>query len=178
MRSLIYYIATSLDGYIATPEGGVEDFLMEGPHADEFVSSLSGFDSVIMGANTYRFGFQYGLEPGQPAYPGLVHHVFSRTLTFDDSDDVILETGDVAERVRELRREPGNDIWICGGGVLAGTLVEAGQIDELWLKINPIVLGDGIRLFNGKGVRRTMHLSETKPYPNGVVLMKYRLGQA
>ncbi len=175
MRLLIYYIATSLDGYIATVDGGVDSFLMEGPHADDFVKTLATFETVLMGGNTYRFGFAYGLKPGDPAYPGLKHVVFSRSLSFPSTPDVTLSTDDPVETVRVEKERNGGPIWLCGGGALAGSLATAGLIDEYWIKVNPILLGSGIPLLGNHRAESSLTLAGMTPYENGVVLMKYRV---
>ena len=82
MKKIVYYIASSTDGYIAHKDGSISDFLMEGEHADEFIQHFSNYDTVIMGRGTYEFGFQFGLEPGQPAYKGLKHIIVSKSLNF------------------------------------------------------------------------------------------------
>ena len=147
MRKIIYHIATSIDGFIAGKGGDVSGFLMEGEHADEFMASFANYDAVIMGRGTYEFGFQFGLKPGDPAYQGLKHYIVSNSLQFESNDDVMLISSGVTQFFRELKNEEGKNIWLCGGGQLAGYLLNNGLVDELILKVNPIILGDGIRLF-------------------------------
>lgn len=175
MRNLVYHIATSLDGYIAAADGSVDRFLMQGPHADDFVASLAEYDTVIMGARTYSFGFQFGLKAGQAAYPGLKHVIVSRSLSFTPNDEVALLADDVPASIRCMKEQAGKPIWLCGGGVLATLLAEHGLIDELRLKVNPIVLGTGTPLFGT--LARPPLLQQSAPvksYPNGVTLLTYR----
>lgn len=174
MRTLTYYIATSIDGFIATPDGQVDFFLMEGEHADEFFQEMKNYDGVLMGGNTYEFGFNYGLVPGEPAYPGLKHWVFSKTLDFDSTGQVERITHNSIETVRELKKQSGGPIWLCGGSRLAGSLLKAGLIDEVKLKVNPFTLGDGIPLFGGEALAHSWRLLTCQPYSNGVVLMHYK----
>lgn len=173
MRTLIYHIATSVDGFIADADGSVTGFLMEGEHADDFLRSLSAYDTVVMGRKTYEFAFLFGLKPGEPAYPGLKHYIISSWLRFESNDQVVSVPTCGVERIRALKEEPGKNIWLCGGGHLAGSLLRAGLIDELILKVNPILLGDGIKLFEGGPARSCWELRETKTYTNGVVLQHY-----
>lgn len=175
MRKIIYYIATSIDGYIAGKDGSISGFLTEGEHADDFVASMQSFDCVIMGTNTYEFGFQYGLKPGEPAYQGLKHLVVSGSLTFESNDQVKLLQTDSERYIRELKSKPGKDIWLCGGGKLAGYLLNNGLIDEIHLKVNPFVIGEGIRLFENSSKSVHAELFDTKSYSNGVILQKYKL---
>ncbi len=173
MRKLIYHIATSVDGFIADTDGSVDGFLMEGDHADDFTRSLSSYDTVVMGRKTYEFAFLFGLQPGEPAYPGLKHYIISSWLRFENTDQVVSVPTDGVECVRALKGESGKDIWLCGGGHVAGSLLRAGLIDELILKVNPILLGDGIKLFEGGPARSRWNLREAKVYGNGVVLQHY-----
>lgn len=76
MRKLIYHVATTLDHYIAHEDHSIEGFLQEGDHVTDYVASFQNYDTVIMGKATYEFGYQYGMEPGQPAYPNMKHYIF------------------------------------------------------------------------------------------------------
>ncbi|HAS43326.1 MAG TPA: deaminase [Microscillaceae bacterium] len=177
MRKLIYHIAVSLDGFIADKNGNVGDFLMEGPHVDDFAQALTTYDTVVMGRSTYEFGFQFGIQPGQPAYAGLQHLIVSRSLNFESNEEVKLIKSDIAPYLQQLKTKPGKDIWLCGGGKLAGHLLNHQLIDELWLKINPMILGAGITLF--EGIKKSLVLSTQecwqKKYKNGVLLQKWQL---
>jgi len=173
MRAIDYHIAVTLDGFICHDNGSIDGFLMEGVHADEFVQSLGNYDTVLMGSKTYEFGFQFGLQPGQPAYPALKHYVFSRSLDFESSDSVTLVSTDVVEKVNEIRKQVGKDIWLCGEGKLAGCLLDAGMIDKLTIKVNPIVFGSGRKLFDGCVKKVNFEHISSKKYDNGVVLNRY-----
>ncbi|WP_045115036.1 dihydrofolate reductase family protein [Microscilla marina] len=175
MKKIVYHIASSIDGYIATPNGGVERFLMQGAHADEFQQSLNGYDTVLMGRKTYEFGFQYGIKPGEPAYPGLHHVIVSGTLQFDSNQQVQLVNDQAVEYITHLKKQTGKSIWLCGGGHLAGLLAQHQLIDEVILKVNPIVLGQGIPLFAGLSSPLTLQTAQHKQYKNGVLLLKYEV---
>lgn len=173
MRQLVYHIACSVDGYIADPNGGVGSFLMQGQHADDFIQSLGDFDGVIMGSNTYTFGYAYGLKPGEPAYPGLTHYIVSEGLNFNESSQVRLIKNDVLKQLSSLKAMAGKPLWLCGGGNLAGQLANAGLIDRLILKVNPAVLGAGIPLFENLQKPLKLALEDAKSYKNGVQLLSY-----
>jgi dihydrofolate reductase len=89
------------------------------------------------------------------------------------SPDVTLVKSDPLEYVRGLKREKGKDIWLCGGGVLAAALFT--EIDELLLKVNPVILGAGISMFEGPVPQTDVDLVESKTYPNGFVFQRYRV---
>lgn len=200
MRKLVYHIASTLDGFIAKPDGSTPGFPMQGPHVDDYFAQLRGYDTVLMGRQTYAMGFPAGLVPGQPAYPGMRNIVVSASLQpvpnppqggpfrqmwlqmlgyepgFEPSDSFELVRKDVVGFVRDLKAETeGGDIYLCGGGQLAGQLLSAGLLDELLLKLNPVIYGEGIRLFGDYTGVVASELSEKKLYDNGVALLRYRL---
>jgi len=176
MRKLTYYIACSVDGFICHSNGSVDGFLMEGPHADAFVARFAEFDTVLMGAKTYEFGFQYGLQPGQPAYPNLKHYVFSKSMDFVDSEWVEKVPSNPEIKVRDLKAVEGKGIWLCGGGQLAGLLIRHQLVDEIILKVNPILLGEGrpmAQLCN----QTSLKFLHQEVYSNGVVELTYAVNK-
>jgi dihydrofolate reductase len=189
-RQLVYYVACTLDGFIARADGSFDWALFEGEHfadlfawfPETFPAHLRGmlgvseeaqrFDTVLMGRATYEVGAKSGIVS---PYAPLRQFVVSRTLPAVQSADVQVYRGDPVDLVRRLKTEPGKDIWICGGAQLAGALV--GEIDELILKINPVLIGSGISIFSGAAGTWPTTLLEHKVYPNGFVLARYRAGR-
>lgn len=182
MRKLVYYVASSIDGFIAAPDGAF-DFFAFSPDLAEFIHEAypetlptpyrqqvgldvpaAAFDTVLMGRGTYGPGLAAGLTD---PYAHLTTYVFSRTLT---GDHVISE--DPVAFVRELKRADGRDIWLCGGGDLAGQL--AAEVDELVIKLNPVVLGAGVPLFGREFAVDAFELVEARPLSAGVVVLRYR----
>ena len=78
MRALKYHVATSLDGFIARPEGSFDGFLQEGDFVTDYVDSWAGYDTVLMGRRTYDVGLKVGVTN---PYPALRTYVVSRTLS-------------------------------------------------------------------------------------------------
>lgn len=173
MRKICYHIACSIDGYIAKENGDFSPFLMEGEHVQDFMESLFHYDTVLMGTNTYKIGLQHGLELGQPAYKDLTHYIFTNSIEFDNSDSVIRAPKNQLQFIQELKDQSGKDIWLCGGATLAQMLLEYDLIDELILKINPILIGKGIQLFKSNTLTKNLKLKHTKVYSNGVILCHY-----
>ena len=83
MRKLVYHVAMTLDNFIAHEDGSINGFapFAEGEHVADYLAQLQEYDTVLMGRATYEFGYQYGLEPGQPAYAHMKHFIFSKTLS-------------------------------------------------------------------------------------------------
>lgn len=89
MRKIIYYVAMSLDGYIVGPTDSIDGFVSEGSGVNKYLSDLKAFDTVIMGRNTYEFGFKYGIVPGQPAYEHMEHYIFSNSASYENLHDKV-----------------------------------------------------------------------------------------
>ena len=184
MRELVYYVAVSIDGFIADTEGGFDDFLIAGDHGDvvfgEYADALPAhvhdalgttppgtrFDTVIMGWNTLRPALDAGIAS---PYPHLRQIVASRHAR--DVDAAITLTDDPLALVHTLKHEDSRDIWLCGGGELAGSLLP--EIDRLVLKRNPIVLGSGVALFGRVAAAVPFVLRSTRPFVSGVVVEEY-----
>ncbi|MGD1890413.1 MAG: dihydrofolate reductase family protein [Cyclobacteriaceae bacterium] len=173
MQKIIYYVASSLDGYIAGKDDDVSQFILQGEGVDKYQSDLANFETVIMGRKTYEFGYQFGLQPGQPAYPHMHHHIFSNSLAIDSlSEQVQIEKLSVS-RVEEIRENATTDIYLCGGGQFAGWLLENGLIDQLKLKLNPVVLGSGTKLFGSSTANENWELIDRESFSDGLQILTY-----
>ncbi|MCP2247888.1 dihydrofolate reductase family protein [Lentzea aerocolonigenes] len=184
MRKLVYYVATTLDGYIAAEDGSFDGFIFEGDHmaginaeypetvptqfreaAGLLDAPIRHFDTVLMGRHTYQV-------PGGLAspYAHLRQFVVSTKVT-DTPDDVEVIRSDVAGRVAALKEEDGLDIWLCGGGKLAAELLPL--IDKMLIKIHPVVFGRGIPLFDGKADITKFQRTDARLFESGVSFMTY-----
>jgi dihydrofolate reductase len=190
MRNLVYYVACTVDGFIAREDGSFDCFLSEGEHFADLISlfpetfpghmraalGVSGpnqrFDAVLMGRSTYAVGADHGFTN---PYPSLQQYVVSSSMAASPDPAVTLVKGDPADLVRSLKRQPGRDIWLCGGGQLAASLV--GEIDQLILKVNPVIIGAGIPLFGAGFPPAGLALTASKAYPNGVLLLDYAVSR-
>jgi dihydrofolate reductase len=128
------------------------------------------FDTVLMGRNTYEVGSAVGVTS---PYAHMRQYVVSRTMPASPSPDVQLVSTDPIDLVRGLKQEGGLDIWLCGGAGLAGALYDA--IDELIVKINPVVLGAGIGLFAGVRGPTRLELTDHRTFAGGVAIHRYDL---
>jgi dihydrofolate reductase len=190
-RKLVYYVAITIDGFIARKDGSFDSFLFQGGHLADLVrdfpetfpthlrpmfgvaEEIRNFDTVLMGRNTYEVGIREGITN---PYKPLRQYVISASMMESPDPAVTLHRDSPVELVRKLKTEPSaKDIWLCGGAKLAAALFP--EIDELILKINPVVFGAGIPLFEGVAATLPATLTGHRAYPNGFVLAKYRLGQ-
>lgn len=174
-RKIIYYVASSLDGFIAGPNENISGFVPEGPGVDQYLEDLKEFDTVIMGRKTYEFGYQFGLKPGMPAYPHMQHYIFSSSLQLEQAHPKVQVRPVDLPFIQALKAETGTPIYLCGGGAFAGYLLENELIDELKIKLNPLILGDGIRLFGESKKSYQLQLIESQQFADGLLINSYDL---
>lgn len=175
MRKLVYHVSTTLDNFICHEDGSIHGFLTEGDHIPDYLDSLKNYDTVVMGKATYEFGYPYGLTPGQPAYSSMRNYIFSKTLQIGGAMDsrVNIIRNDAVNFIRKLKNENGTSIYLCGGGTFAASLLDHQLIDSIIIKLNPVLIGKGIRLFENSQKQVTLSLLEIKQYGSGVLLLTY-----
>ncbi|MCF2491474.1 dihydrofolate reductase family protein [Dyadobacter sp. CY347] len=176
MRKIVYHVASSVDNFIAREDGSVDGFIYEGEHVTDYMQSLQGYDTVLMGKNTYEFSYQSGIKPGEPAYPNMKHYIFSKTLNIDSSPNNQVEVikENEIDFIKHLKASDGPPIYLCGGCIFASFLFEQNLIDELKIKMYPVLFGKGISIFK---TRQEVKLSlfESKVYETGVILANYQI---
>ena len=167
VRKVILYIATSLDGKIARPDGAL-DWLPD-PAADDYgyQAFYDSVDTILLGFKTYEICLSFGDWP----YPGKTTFVFSRDASKTTLSEAQLVTDDPVNFVGQLKQQPGKDLWLVGGGEIVALFHEAGLIDSYILAFIPIVLGEGIELFPNIRRQAALKLTNHVVYPNGLVLM-------
>ncbi|MCU0353110.1 MAG: dihydrofolate reductase family protein [Cytophagales bacterium] len=175
MKRIVYYVAVSLDGYIAGLNGDVSGFVTDGAGVQQYLDDLQSFGTVIMGRKTYEFGYQFGFKAGQAVYPHMNHYILSRSLVFDNSDPKVKVVAPDVAFVNQLKKESETDIYLCGGGELAGWLLDNEQIDVLKIKLNPLIVGSGIRLFGNATKKFKTELISSQVYDQGLQIMEYRM---
>ncbi|UYO98373.1 dihydrofolate reductase family protein [Microbacterium sp. M28] len=140
-----YFTATSLDGFIATPEHSLDwllkqDFDEEGPMA--YPSFIETIGALAMGASTYEWVMRH--EEGRWGYTQPTWVFTHRELAAPETGEVRFTQADVREVHAAMREAAdGKDLWIVGGGDLAGQFADAGLLDEVWLQYAPVTLGAG-----------------------------------
>ena len=174
MRKTTFGGAPSLDNYFARKNGAV-DWLMWSKEATEIMGDYwKTIDTVVMGRKTYEVGLKMTKGKGNP-YPGIKSYVFSRTLKARRDASVEIVSGDAAKFVRKLKKQPGKDICVMGGGELAHSLFEAKLIDEIGFNIHPVLLGSGVPLFHPMKRQINLELLDCKRFKNGCVCVTYRV---
>lgn len=194
MKKLVYLVATTIDGYIASaPSDNLDFFISDGPQAPDLLAEFPDmipaharpqvgmavdtpnkrFDTVLMGRRTYEIGLAVGVAS---PYPHLKQIVVSDSLPDASHAGIGIWRGNVREHVQELKQTGGADIWLCGGGTLAASLFD--EIDELILKGSPVVLGSGVPLIDGRIGPRRLIMTDHRIYDNGFALMRYQQARA
>jgi len=150
MRHVILYIATSLDGYIAGPSGEIDWLFSDQDYG--YTEFFAGVDTVVMGRKTYEVSLSFGDYP----YKETRVIVYSRTPR-EPNQQATFVSADVAGTVAELKRTPGKNIWLVGGGEIVAECLRHDLIDEFRVFVHPIILGSGIPLFTHGLPTRVLH---------------------
>jgi dihydrofolate reductase len=194
MRKLIVLSFISLDGVMQAPGGPEEDtsggFKFGGwtvPYFDDFAGQVMGEQmskpfELLLGRKTYDIFAGYwpqhnDVPPGE-SFNKTKKYVASRTALTPAWEGTIQLEGDAGEAVKKLKSTDGPDLQVHGSGDFIQTLMKNDLVDEFWLKIFPITLGTGKRLFAEGTIPAAFTLTECKASPKGVIIASYaRAGQ-
>jgi dihydrofolate reductase len=170
-RRVRYSVAISLDGFIAGPKGEFDWIIMD--PAFDFGALFKQFDTFLMGRHTFEVMRKAG---GGGMTEGAQTIVFSKTLRQSDYPDVLIAS-EVTETISGLKKKPGKDIWLFGGGDLFRSVLDAGLIDTVEVAVMPILLSRGIPLLAAGARSPALQLTETKTLPSGTVQLSYSVGK-
>ncbi len=177
MASFQYFVASSLDGFIATDDDNLAWLLQfdgfEGGQ-DSYDAFIADVGCIVMGGETYAWLLEH--EPGNWPYPGTPCWVFTHhEHSAPKGANVTFVRGSVREFVDDLKDEAaGRNIWVVGGGVLAAQFADAGLLDELILSVIPVVLGSGKQLLPMTGPTPPLELVSSRTMGRGIVELRYR----
>jgi len=160
MRKITFLMHVSLDGFVAGPNGEMNWIYVDEPMFD-FVGTLTdAADAALYGRKTYEMMDAYWPEAGrQPAaskhdiehsawYNNVDKYVLSETLQSDPAKKLHIVSGNVAGQLNALKSEEGRGILMLGSPTAWRTVLNHALADEMWLFVNPVILGEGIRLFD------------------------------
>lgn len=169
-RPLILYIATSIDGFIAYPDGNVDWLFIDDDYG--YLKFYESVDTLLMGRRTYDQILGFGPWP----YADKHTYVFTAhppETAADASIEFVRE--ETVEFVEKLRGQPGGPIWLVGGADLAAAFQQAGLINELIISVHPRLLGQGIALFHSMLIERPLKLLNSRTWPTGLCQLHYRV---
>ncbi|MDH4164323.1 MAG: dihydrofolate reductase family protein [Nitrospirota bacterium] len=167
MRSLILYIATSLDGYIARADGSIDWLFSDQDYG--YREFFAGVDTVVMGRKTYEQSLTFGGYP----YPGREGYVFSRQHAGRRDEHVAFIAESPDTFVSRLRQRQGKNIWLVGGAELVRAFMQENLIDAYVISVHPVVLGGGIPLFRPPLPTSWLTLVDSTTFDSGLVQVTY-----
>lgn len=183
MRKLKLQMHITLDGYVASPDGG-NDWMVRSADGLQKVNELiDTSDTLLLGRKMTDEFVTYweGVPPGSPMFSfaqkmvAVPKIVFSKTITTAAGQNVLVENGDLTEAVNQLKRKSGKDILVYGGAGFVSSLIKEGLIDELNLFVNPVLINKGMRIFDLLEHRQKFSLLSATPFASGTTLLSYGL---
>lgn len=187
MRKIIVIEFITIDGVMQAPGGPEEDtsggFTYGGwtvPFFDEFSGTVMGEQmkrpfALLLGRKTFEIFASYWPhhEANWPGINDATKYVVSKTMARHEWKNSVFIKGNVVEEIKKLKMQDGPDLKVWGSGNLIQTLLKHDLVDELWLKIFPITLGSGKRLFAGGTIPAAFKLTDSKVSPSGVIIANY-----
>ena len=182
MRKIVLNLAVTLDGFIEGPNGEIDWLVRDETidFGDILNEILSDKDAIFYGRVSYEKWGNFTPPDAGPkikAAYDLLHskqkYVFSRSQTGDGTGAIFINA-DVQTRVREIKDQPGENIWLYGGANLITSFMNLDLVDEYRLAVHPVIIGKGKPLFENIETRHRLDLVEAKGHPSGVTLLHYK----
>jgi dihydrofolate reductase len=185
MRKLIFFMHTSLDSFVAGPNGEM-NFITVNETMFNFIGTMTAeADSALYGRVTYEMMQGYwptaGDEPGASKhdiehsnwYNRVSKVVLSKTLNEAELQNTTVISDNLSENINKIKQQEGKNILIFGSPRASQALLNEGLIDEFWLFVNPVILGKGMPLFKDVTGTTKLNLIESKTFPGGVIALHY-----
>jgi dihydrofolate reductase len=172
-RKVILGFGISLDGYIARRNGAMDFLVIDQEGEAVMAEFFAKMDTTVMGRKTAAAWVKMRKSGEIPDTPGMANYVISRRWKPGKRDGFEVVSGSLATFVKKLKRRPGKNIYLGGGGELARSFLQEDLVDELFIGVGPVLLGDGIPGFPGKFPQRDFKLRECKSYSDGSVGLRY-----
>jgi dihydrofolate reductase len=174
-RKIIVELATSADGFIARRDGSVDWLDRPQPKGNygmgEFINSI---DTILMGRKTYDKGIEMGMKDSGFG-PRVRNYVFSRQPQKNLMKGFEWANEPVKVFAQKLRRQPGKNIWMMGGGELIAAFLDESELDEFRVHVVPVLIGEGIPLIAPRRRTIPLELISSKSFEDGVVELNYRV---
>lgn len=185
MRNLIFFMHTSLDGFVAGSNGELNWVKVDDEIFDFVATMTAKADTALYGRVTYEMMQSYWPTAGDHPdaskhdrehsiwYKNVPKVVLSRTMSKEGLDNTTVISERLAVHINQIKEQDGKDILIFGSPSASHSLLGEGLVDEFWLFVNPILLGEGIPLFKGITEQVRLKLIESKTFTCGVIALHY-----
>jgi dihydrofolate reductase len=185
MRKLKLQMQVTVDGFVATGPNDEQKWVTWAwdEIKQEVLLRMVSTDTMIIGRKLAVDFIPYwegvANDPKDAMYELAIHNVrvrkiiFSKTLQKADWHNTEIATGDLVDEVNSIKRQPGKDIFVCGGSSFVSALTRHGLIDEYYFYINPVAIGNGDQIFNQINDFTRLKLLKSFAYPSGLVLVHY-----
>ncbi len=182
MRKLKLQVQITVDGFIAGPNGEMDWVTFNwSDDLNKYVDAITEpIDTIVLGRKLAQ-GFipHWASRPAgeDPASVDKFNNtpkvVFSRTLQTTEWENTRLAKGDLATEINDLKRQPGGDIIAYGGATFVSSLIKEGLIDEYYLFVNPVAIGEGMAIFGGLDAKQNLTLVESVAFDCGIMVLHY-----
>jgi dihydrofolate reductase len=186
MRKLILFMHTSLDGFVAGPNGEMDWINVDEKMFEYAGRQTDNSSTALYGRVTYEMMESYwpnaGKQPNASKhdiehsdwYNKVEKVIVSRSLKNKNIPNTKIISENLSEGIEKLKQQPGKDIVIFGSPSASHSLMEFNLIDEYWLFVNPVLLGIGIPLFKNINDKINLNLLESNVFPSGVIGLHYK----
>lgn len=172
-RKVILYIATSLDGYIAQPDDDLSflDIVQKEGEDYGYVNFMNEIDTIVVGRKTFDWVMN---QVSEFAPAPIITYVITKTPQ-PSKKNILFYNNKLDELIERLKNEPGKNIFINGGAQLVAELLKSKLIDEIILSIIPILVGNGIKLFDDGRPEQRLELVSSQNFESGLVQIHYKV---
>lgn len=186
MRNLIVSVHMSLDGFVCGPNGEMDWIHVDDELFNYIVNLTNRADAAIYGRVTFQMMDAYWPSAAQQPdaskhdiehskwYNQVDKYVLSNTLTISKPKVTVL-SGDIASKVKAIKSEPGESILMFGSPSAAQALMKLDLVDELWIFMNPVLLGEGKQIFMNRNHEKRLELIESQVFSSGIIELHYRV---
>jgi len=181
MRNLIFFMHTSLDGFVAGLNGEMDWINLDEAMFDFVATMTDQADTALYGRVTYEMMQSYWPTAGEQPnaskhdkehsawYSKVSKIVLSKTISEKGLDNTIVISDQLSDNINKIKKQDGKNILIFGSPSAAHSLMAENLIDDYWLFINPVLLGYGIPLFKGISDKTKLKLVTSNAFSSGVI---------
>jgi dihydrofolate reductase len=190
MRKIIMLMHVSLDGFVAGPNGEMNWIKIDDEMFEDVGKLTQHADTALYGRITFQMMESYwptAAETPNPSKHTIEHSrwanesikiVFSKTLTSTNWQHTVFISDDIPQQMEAFKKQPGKNALLIGSPGVSQVFIQHNLIDEYWLNVNPVILGEGIPLFADKSKQIDLELISQREYKPGVMGLHYQKKQS